>query len=376
MSRINSLRVLHIASGDLWAGAEVQLYTLVTSLHALGVFTGVIVLNHGTLEQKLRHAGIDVVVLDETQLNGIRILRQLVRIIRKQRPDVIHTHRFKENILGSFAAVAAGNIPSLRTVHGGPESRLPFLHIPKRFIYFLDWFSGRFLQKRIISVSEELAEILARKFPRGRIRIIENGINMDDIYRRAGQPDAGRQNGTFRVGMVGRLVPIKRVDIFIATARYLQEQAQGAKVEFCIIGDGPLRVEMESLSHESGTRGTVRFMGHQDDILHHIQDLDALMMTSDHEGLPMVLLEAMALRVPIIAHRTGGIPDLLDQGACGVLIDDQDPAAYARAAMRLKENSELRTQIVDRALTRVSGKYSAKQNAQACLAEYISLVNP
>jgi glycosyltransferase involved in cell wall biosynthesis len=126
-----------------------------------------------------------------------------------------------------------------------------------------------------------------------------------------------------------------------------------------------------------GCGGTaVHFLGHQDDILHYIQELDALMMISDHESLPMVLLEAMALRVPIIAHRTGGIPGLLDQGACGILIDDQDPAAYARAAMRLKENPELRTQITDTALGRVTAEYSAKKNAQACVAEYTSLTNP
>lgn len=376
LSRIHTPKILHIASGDLWAGAEVQLYTLATSLHALGVNIGIVILNHGTLEQKLRQAGIDVVVLDETKLNGFRILLQLIRIIREQRPDVIHTHRLKENILGSFAALAVGNIPSLRTVHARPRYRGPFLHIPKRITYFLNWVTGRFLQDRIVTVSEELAEILAEEFPPSRIRIIENGINLDDIYRRAEHPCARKQDDTFRIGMVGRLVPVKRVDIFIAAARYLLELEPDPGVDFYVIGDGPLRKELESLSHESGTTRIVHFTGHQDDILRQMQDLDALMMTSDYEGLPMVLLEAMALRVPIIAHSIGGIPGLLDQGTCGILIDDQDPEAYARAAMHLKENPELRALIVDKALTRVAGKYSAKKNAQAFLAEYIALMGP
>ncbi len=352
------------------------MYTLVTSLCALGVTVGVVVLNHGTLEQKLRDAGIDVVVLDETKLNGLRILINLVRVIRERRPDVIHTHRLKENILGSFAALAAGNIPSLRTVHARPRYRAPFLHIPKRTVYFLNRVTGRFLQDRIISVSKELASILAKEFPRRRIRIIENGIDLDDVYRRAGSPGTGRKNGAFRIGMVGRLVPVKRVDICITAVRYLLERDPDSDVVFYVIGEGPLRESLESLSHESGTDRNIHFLGHQDDILRHIQDLDALIMTSDYEGLPMVLLEAMALRVPIIAHRTGGIPGLLDQGACGILIDNQDPVAYARAVMRLKENPELRAQIADKALARVTAEYSAKKNAQACLAEYTSLMNP
>ncbi len=261
MHHLKTSTVLHIASGDLWAGAEVQLYTLARSLRDLGVNLGVVVLNHGTLEQKLRDAGIDVVILDETKLNGFRIFLQLVRIIRERRPDVIHTHRHKENILGSLAALAAGNIPSLRTVHGVLEKRPPFLHLPKRFIYFFDWFSGRFLQKRIISVSEELAEILARDFPRNRIRVIDNGIDLDDLYQQTSQSIGRQKDDTFRVGIVGRLVPVKRVDIFITTARHLQEQVSEAGVDFYVIGDGPLREALESLSHESGTEKIVHFLG-------------------------------------------------------------------------------------------------------------------
>ena len=376
LSRKKVPRILHIASGDLWAGAEVQLYTLVTSLCAQGVAVSVVALNYGTLEQKLRHAGIDVIILDETKMNGLRILLKLIRVMREQRPDVIHTHRLKENILGSFATLVAGNIPSLRTAHGAVEKRPPFLHIPKQIIYFLDWVTGRFLQKRIISVSEELAVKLAEAIPRSRIRVIENGIDLDDVYRQVGKIGASRQDATFRIGIVGRLVPVKRIDIFIAAARYMLEQIPDSGVDYYIIGEGPLREELESLSNDSGTDRVVHFLGHQNNILSHIQNLDALMMTSDHEGLPMVLLEAMALRVPIIAHRTGGIPGILDQGNCGILIADQDPSAYTRAAMRLIKDPELRAQIIDKALARVAAEYSAKKNAQACLAEYISLMNP
>jgi len=348
------------------------MYTLVTSLCALGATVCVIVLNHGTLEQKLRHAGIDVVVLDETKLNGFRILLKLIRVIREQRPDVIHTHRHKENILGSFAALATGNIPTLRTVHGMREKRPPALHLSKWAIFILNWITGRFLQKRIISVSEELATNLAKAFPSNKIRVIENGIDLDDIYRHVGRSKPKQQDHIFKIGMVGRLVPVKRVDVFIAAARYLQEQ----NVEFYVIGEGPLREELESLSIESGTEKIVQFLGRKDDILRHIQRLDVLVMTSDHEGLPMVLLEAMALQVPVIAHNTGGIPELLDQGACGILINNQDPPEYTRAAMHLKENPGLQAQIVEKALNRVTAKYSAKKNAQACLAEYTSLINP
>lgn len=95
--------VLHIASGDLWAGAEVQMFTLARALqNDLNIRVNVVLLNHGKLEHELRMAGIRTIVLDESKFNSVRILCQLVRTIRELRPDVIHTHRLKENILGSF----------------------------------------------------------------------------------------------------------------------------------------------------------------------------------------------------------------------------------------------------------------------------------
>ena len=160
MSSAHPPKALHIASGDLWAGAEVQMYTLVTSLLALGTSITVILLNHGTLEYRLRNAGIDVVVLDETKLSGFRILLELIRVIRQKRPNVIHTHRHKENILGSISALVTGNIPSLRTVHG-VRKQPHFRDIPQRIINLLNRLTGCFLQKRIIAVSEDLASILA-----------------------------------------------------------------------------------------------------------------------------------------------------------------------------------------------------------------------
>lgn len=351
------------------------MYTLVTSLHALGVPVSVIVLNHGTLENKLQNAGINVIVLDENKINGFKILLNLTRVIRNTRPDVIHTHRHKENILGSIAALVAGNTPSMRTIHG-VRKKPSSLQISQRIINFLNRVTGCYLQKRIIAVSEDLASILADEFPRSKIRVIENGIDLDDLSRHAGKQKTRQHEDIFRVGIVGRLVPVKRVDIFIAAAAYLAKQNLDRDIRFLIFGDGPLREELESLNRKSGTNNIVSFLGHKDDIQRHIQNLDALLMTSNHEGLPMVLLEAMALRVPIIAHNIGGIPSLLDHGTCGILIGSQDPADYARAVIRLKGNPELRLQLVDKAFARVTSKYSAKSNAQACLTEYTSLMNP
>ena len=369
MNRTSGPKVLHLASGDLWAGAESQLLTLVTTLHnSLDVALFVVLLNHGTLEERLRSAGVEVIVLDESIHNNLQILGKLIRILRNYRPDVIHTHRSKENILGSLAALLSGGIPSLRTAHGAPEHSSS----RQRIIRYIDRLTMRLIQDRMIAVSDDLADKLRNEFTCKKIRVIENGIDSKLFsklaYRHTSPPT---YNGKyFRVGLAGRLVPVKRVDLFIKTARYILDMHPDIKIVFHVFGDGPLRNELETLSRNLHTDNIICFEGHSDDIARKLQHLDILLMTSDHEGLPMILMEAMALDVPVIAHSVGGIPKLLDHGACGVLVSNHSAAGYADKILYLYHSPQLRTELAARALDRVTTVYSAIHNARAYLAQY------
>lgn len=372
------LTVLHLASGDLWAGGEVQLFTLVRTLHTTtDVYISVTLLNHGILEQKLLDLGIEVCVLDESRLNSFSILRQLIRRIRKVRPNIIHTHRSKENVLGSIAAFLSGGIPSLRTTHGNPRHDSYLEKIPQRMISYLDSMCGRYLQQRIVSVSEDLAELLGKHLPVEKVCVIENGIDYVSVQSHVKIKHPVTNNGVapFRIGFAGRLVAIKRADLFIRTAHYIRSHFPGFKTSFHIFGDGPLLHELEMLSRELGTGDIVHFEGHCSDICEELLNIDVLAMTSDHEGLPMILLEAMALQVPVVAHAVGGIPVLLGQGSCGVLVEDQDPSSYARAIHRIALDPETQTEITRNALEQVKNNYSAEKNAQAYYELYLAIRN-
>lgn len=371
-------KVLHIASGDLWAGAEVQLYTLVKALrNKTGLELAVILLNHGTLERKLIESDIDVTVFDESRLNGLQILRQLYIFIKNTQPDIIHTHRTKENILGSIAAWLCGNIPSLRTSHGAAEHKHKWHQIPKKAIHFMDRFCGRYLQRRIIAVSQDLAGILEKQYPAKKISVIENGIDVVGInfHETIGCTDHNIQPDVFNVGIIGRLVPVKRVDIFIRIAQYMQQHYPDLNAFFHIYGDGPLRSKLEALNIESDTTNVVTFEGHTDDIVKELRRLDALLMTSDHEGLPMVLLEAMALKTPIIAHAVGGINRLLDNSHCGVLIHENEPSFYAEALYQLAKSPQKKSEITRNAYKRVNEYYSAESNARQYVNEYHKIIH-
>ena len=373
-----NLRVMHIASGDLWAGAEVQLYTLTTTLQRKLSATIIVVLfNHGKLEQALREAGIQVIVFDEANLNGFRIFWQLAKTIRVWKPDVIHTHRNKENILGSIAARLIGHIPSMRTQHGASEHYPAWYLVHKQVIRLLDWLSGRFLQARIIAVSEDLASLLKRAFPADKIQVIENGVDLESLVQHSACPHITKneQGKAWRVGVAGRLVPVKRVDLFIKAAHHLLKQYPELNISFHIFGDGPLREELKGLCHSLAVDSAVVFEGHCSNMAEMLSTLDVLVMTSDHEGLPMILLEAMALKVPIIAHRTGGIPHLLDQGKAGILVDEHNPEGYGQAIHQLLQNSDDNSPRVRSAVDRVNSIYNSETNASAYCNQYLEITS-
>ncbi len=313
--------------------------------------------------------------LDETKLNGLQILHRLIHIIRQLNPDVVHTHRSKENILGGIAAVLAGGIPSIRTAHGAPEHQPNWWQFPKRTIRFLDWLTGRYLQKKIIAVSDDLANILREDFPLEKITVIENGVDLDicHSHNMKQRRDAGIVTDNFRIGLAGRLTPVKRIDLFIQTAQYLQEHHPDLNASFHIFGDGPMRNELENLSTSLKTGETVTFEGHREDIHQALHELDILMITSDHEGLPMILLEAMALQVPVIAHSVGGIPRALDYGSCGLLVQNHTPAGYGNAIYQLAASLPMRNELVKNALNHVNQHYSADKNARSYVLAYTEI---
>jgi len=371
-----TMHILHIASGDLWAGAEAMLYTLAETLYnEANTQVSVVVLNPGKLEQELRNCGISVYIIDESHLNNFQILHRLNRVINDIKPDVIHTHRSKENILGSIAAWYNNRIPSLRTLHGAPEHRPSLRQLPKRLILFLDWLLGRFYQRTIIAVSANLAKKLEHDFPITKIKVIENGVDIDSLTQGiAPEPSKKPDTKNYRIGIAGRLTPVKRIDLFINSAVDLKQHHPDLPIHFHIYGDGPLFSSLQAQVRSQQADDYVHFEGHCENISQQLLTLDALLMTSDHEGLPMILLEAMCLQTPIIARAIGGIPHLLDQGTCGVLVDSHTPEAFARAIIKLINQPKHHQQLASLAFERVKQNYSAKHATAAYLSVYEQII--
>jgi glycosyltransferase involved in cell wall biosynthesis len=337
------LKVLHIISGDLWAGAEVQAYTLLTSLPKECELLAVL-MNHGELEQRLVAAGINTHVIDERNTSSLKIISKLITVIRQFAPDVIHTHRQKENILGTIANLISSpfnskhpwrRIKSIRTTHGAPEHNASGI---KNLQIWLDHFCGNYLQDAIISVSNDLAIKLQINFPEHKIHIIENGIDIKQLLQADPASDirAGYEKA-FHIGIIGRLEPVKRVDLFIRTAQSVLARSPVDAIRFHIIGDGTLRTELEALSAQLGLIQQIVFHGHRTDATQAIAALDMAVMCSDHEGTPMTALETLALGKPLIAHKVGGLTEILSEHT-ELLVVNHSPEGYSNAILQLMQH--------------------------------------
>lgn len=373
MASAAHLKVLQLASGDLWAGAEVQLYCLTKALAARGdIDVRVALLNDGILAERLRAQHIPVAIFDETKRHALAIGRELRALLRDFRPHVIHSHRQKENVLAWLAGMGLG-ARGVRTVHGASEHRPPLWRLDKHLYRRLDALSARHGQDAIVAVSAELAALCRHEGAADKLVVIENGIDIAELERRAQAPVALPASDKVKIGIVCRMVPVKRVDLFIEAAKMVCAARDDA--QFLIFGDGPLLGAHRALADELKLGARVHFAGFRADMPACLRALDLLLITSDHEGLPLNLLEAMALGVPVAAHAVGGIPQALDSGDVGELVHEQTARAYADAILKVLREREAVRARARLAQDRVRARYSATRMADDYVALYRKLAS-
>ncbi|WP_428398095.1 glycosyltransferase [Marinobacter salarius] len=361
------LVVTHIISGDLWAGAEVQVYNLCRALQASGQITPTaVVFNKGILFKKLKELGISVSLADEKKLGPWAIARSIAFHCKTQNSKVVHTHGFKENVLGVLGKDLARVPSSVRTVHGNPETAFTFKRLHKWLIQKLDLSLGRMRQQAVIAVSTQLERSLLKSFP-GKVYKIFNFIDVENIHSEWGVVNRSR-NSELQLGIIGRLVSVKRVDIFIKTVEQLNKQ--GIPCTGSIVGTGPLESTLRSMAKERNIDHKITFKGFINPALGEMCLFDVLLMTSDHEGLPMALLEALALGVPIIAHYTGGIPEVLSFGKGGFLVTDHSPSGYAKMVKHVIESPDQVAIKIKEGLNVVKREFDKKAQSEKYVAIY------
>ena len=375
------LRVCHIASGDLWAGAETQVASLLWALNRDPlVEVRAILLNKGVLYQRLMASNVTTEVLDEQVLGSFEITRRLYQFCKDWKPHVVHTHRYKENCLGGLAARCA-NVPVVvHTAHGINEALSGWKNVKWKMNSFLADQVTKRVASGLIGVSEEISSILRERFPALNVTCIHNGI---PSHATAGigegeltRERVGVERTAFVVGAVGRLTPVKGIEYLLEAVSQLSNDEDVPSIQVLIVGDGPSRTALGALSRRLGIDERVRFMGERHDVPQLLRLFDVFVMSSLHEGVPMALLEALAAGCPVIASAVGGIPEVVRDGQDGILVTSRDAVSIAKAIRTLYSSSSLRERFRLEGPQRVAAEFTAERMVRRTKQFYLNLVKP
>jgi glycosyltransferase involved in cell wall biosynthesis len=271
----------------------------------------------GVFSRRLRDAGVKVWEIAAGLRGYASELRFVAEVLRETRADVLHTHVYRADTIGYLAARRVG-IPVVATVHGftgGDWKNQAYQWIDRQLLRRMD---------AVSAVSPALLEELRRIGARSdSLRHIPNAVPASGIATRdEARHELGIPRDGVVVGWVGRMsaekAPLRFVEAIVRTSR---------PVHGAIIGDGPLLAEVRAAAKAS--QGRVSVLGPREGAGRLLAAFDALALTSDSEGTPMVLLEAMRAEVPIVSFAVGGVPALL--GDAGTLVPPGDVAALASA---------------------------------------------
>jgi glycosyltransferase involved in cell wall biosynthesis len=338
--------------------------------------TSVILLNDGGPAAELRRRGISTTVIPESRHTAASIVRQLVRHFARHPVDVLHTHNFKDNVLGILATLPRKGCRRVRTVHGRGEPFTGLAAAKMRLYRGVDHLVTRWWVDRIVAVSVDLETHLARSFGAQRVMCIHNGIALEQV--RVAKPSTelrqelnlGAQD--FVIGTMGRLVPVKGLETFLKAARIIQSRKD--KVKFLIVGDGPLKGTLRALARHYGLEHDVLFLGHRNDSYDVLAMMDVLVLPSLSEGIPMVLLEALALKRPVVASRVGGIPEVVEDCATGRLVEPGREGELAEACIALMDDPDLAERLGLAGRHRVRERFSVRSMAEKVADVYRSLL--
>jgi glycosyltransferase involved in cell wall biosynthesis len=326
------MKIVHVVYSLEMGGAEVLVAQLCRIQRANGHDVSVCAYSMlGSVGEALQAEGFEIHVPGEA--HPAKTMLRYFRLFRKMKPDVVHCH----NVAPTLQAAMSARLAGVRRVGSTRHSLVaPPYNVAAEIKYsvmtgFCHWVAG---------ICEITCENL-RGAPLARKNKIVRVYNGTTGVERVGI-DALNKRG-FTLVFVGRLAAVKNLQTLVRAVALAMDRLPG--LEFWIVGDGPVRAELEALAQELGVGEQVRFWGQRMDTAQFFSAADAFAMSSVSEGLPMSLLQAMSLGVPAVVTDVGGMAEVVKLAQCGLLAPVGDSTAMADAIVRLAGDTELRAEF-------------------------------
>lgn len=340
---MNRKKVLYLITKSNFGGAQRYVYDLAAGLPRDRFESVVAAGGDGVLFKKLKEEGIRTVPLpslgrDVSPLADFRSFFDIFSLLRREKPDVLHVNSSKIGALGALAGRLCFVRRIIFTAHGWAfnEDRSP---LSRFIIKQIAWLTV-ILAHETIAVSESMRRDIGNLPGTGRVTVIRNGIEPVELLP---AHDAKMFFITHNVpadrpiiGTLAELHPVKGLRYAIEAIERLREN--GVTASFVIFGDGEQRAELEERARKNGVSDSVFFLGFVPDAPSYLSGLDVFILPSLSEGLSYALLEAGSASLPVAASRVGGIPEVIEDGASGILVPPRNPTALARAIQALLED--------------------------------------
>ena len=340
------MRVCFVVGTLGCGGAEKQLVFMLRAIKRAGIEARVLCLTEGEFhEAEIKSLGVEVEYIGGNQNRIIRLCK-IIQNIRKQPADIIHSSHFYTNIYAALAGKIL-KLPSIGAIRSNLKSELA-------------------VHKSLGAFQISLPDFLIVNSELGRCAALEYGISPEKIefVRNVVEAESGgrkipvRQKNKVGFLFVGRLSKEKRPDRFLRLADALVRKYPELPLNFQIAGDGVMRKELEAQTQRNSLlKNKVEFLGERAEMKEIYRQADILVLTSDYEGTPNVVLEAMAHSIPVIATRVGGVPEILNERR-GFLVEPDDAVALMKAACRLVESPELRLRLGGGGLKHVKSNHT------------------
>ena len=357
------MSLFHIDAGKEWRGGQRQSLFLAKELKRRRLPFLFVVQPESPLHQKASEAELPVIPLKiRSEFDLVAVIR-LARLMKRNKCLLAHFHDAHSVAVGSTAASLA---------------KVPFRVISRRVDFPLkkNYFSRRKYKKNvnaIIAISEGVKKVLIEgEIDPGCIEVIPSGIDFSP-YDEATSSDFLRRELSFApddylVGIVGHLADHKGHEYLIKATKILKKHSP--KIKVIIVGEGPLRMELDRQARESHVEDIVFFLGFREDVPKVLSSLDLFVLSSYLEGLGSSILDAMACRLPVVATSVGGIPEVVIHQETGLLVPPRDPSALARAILKLYNNRTRASDLGQRGYEVVHQKFSAEAMANKVVRLY------
>jgi len=341
-SGMNRINLLHVVQHSTGGGIIKQLYNLLRCYDRETIRPMVCCMgSKGTTGKLIEECGTDFVALNIGRNDRLipRAVRLLRGLMQERQIHVVRTHGHGANLNGRIAAGLCGIpcIPSVHNVYTKTKERKFQRRIANNLL-------GR-VSGKVIAVSEAVREDVIRydHVDPSKVLVIRNGVDTElfSPERTTGsiRKELGLGGDDTVIGFVGRLVPAKGLTYLLDAFADVRKEIEHVKL--LVVGRGALLSSLQNMAAEKGLQKDTIFAGERGDIPAVLSAIDIFTMSSEQEGLPNALLEAMSSARPSVVTTAGGMKEVVQDGVTGFIVPVRDPAALSRAVKRLISDKEL-----------------------------------